>query len=89
MMVDGRLMGLSRYWLDYEGRLHVRMEAAIIVDGTGLFKTSVIVLFGGIVTSKSPFPAVAVWANTSLLITRWCRRLLPKSPPARSRDSPS
>jgi hypothetical protein len=25
-------------WLDYEGRFHVRMEAAIIVDGTGLLQ---------------------------------------------------
>src|SRR6187399_1454293 len=31
------------------------------------FSTEVTVFFGGCVTSKSPFFAVAVWANTSLL----------------------
>src|SRR5689334_2157846 len=30
-------------------------------------RTSVLVCFGGSVTSKSPFPAVAVWARISLL----------------------
>jgi len=32
------------------------------------FKTDVTVFFGGIVTSQSPFCAVAVWAKMSLLI---------------------
>src|SRR5450631_1629333 len=32
------------------------------------FKTDVTVFFGGIVTSQSPFFAVAVWAKMSLLI---------------------
>src|SRR6476619_6411111 len=32
------------------------------------FKTDVTVFFGGIVTSRSPFRAVAVWAKISLLI---------------------
>jgi hypothetical protein len=31
------------------------------------FKTRVTVFFGGIVTSQSPFRAVAVWAKMSLL----------------------
>src|SRR5258705_12027092 len=69
MMVDGRLMGS----LSVLARLRGSLSCS---DGSGnnkstvpaFFKTSVIVLFGGIVTSKAPFRAVAVWGNTSLLI---------------------
>jgi hypothetical protein len=44
------------------------MEAAVIVDRGSLLQNRSDGFFGGVVTSQSPFRAVAVWAKISLLI---------------------